>query len=133
MRALLLSIVVTFLPVFLIGQITQDSVPDKPWYCNPPDMNLMTAKAGGSPSALPKMPTVPVTCYKVQVAILMKTHPAEHPFHPKLVARYRPCEEVWVIESRETFKYRDEAEKFGKEMESLGYKEAYVTEIMGYE
>ncbi len=79
------------------------------------------------------MPTQAVTCYKVQVAILTRSNPKDFPFHPRLVARYRPCEEVWVIESRETFEYREQAESFVQEMLDVGYKGAYVTEIVGYE
>jgi hypothetical protein len=69
----------------------------------------------------------------VQVAILRNTDPADYPFHHKLVARYRPCEQVWVIESRESFTERQAAEQLKRELVALGYRGAYLTELVAYQ
>ncbi len=108
----------------------------KPTYCE--ELPVTYEKGawvtrGGDPrTKLPEYPTQPVKEYKIQVAILKFTSPADFSFHPKLVARYRPCEEVWVIESRESFRDRNEAEKLRKELEKSGYKGCYITELLGY-
>jgi hypothetical protein len=107
----------------------------KPAYCdNMPASYDQTTSKGGSPRAkLPKFSTQAITEYKIQVAILKFTDPAEYPFHSKLVARYRPCEEVWVIESRESFKSRSEAQSLQAELRNAGYSSAYLVELVGYE
>lgn len=107
----------------------------RPSYC---DQLPVTYEKGATPRGasvrqpLPKFSTQPRTEHKVQVAILRDTDPSEYPFHSKLVARYRPCEEVWVIESRESFSSRSEAEKLKAELRNVGYKSAYITDIIGY-
>jgi hypothetical protein len=68
----------------------------------------------------------------VQVAILRYTDPAEYPFHPTLVARYRPCEQVWVIESRESFSERSEAEALQQTLQQAGYGGSYITDLIAY-
>jgi hypothetical protein len=107
----------------------------KPAYCDemPSSYEQVTARGGSARAKLPKFATRAVTEYKVQVAILKFTDPAEYPFHSKLVARYRPCEEVWVIESRETFKSRAEAQRLQAELRNVGYNSAYLVELVGYQ
>ena len=83
--------------------------------------------------ALPKFATTPTREYKVQVAILRYTDPAEYPFHPSLVARYRPCEQVWVVESRESFAQRDDAVALQSELADAGYGDSYITELVAYQ
>jgi len=103
----------------------------KPAYCDelPTDYN----KTPPARQPLPKFNTTPTPEYKVQVAILRNTHPGDHPFHSKLIARYRPCEEVWVIESRESFTSRAEAVRLQQELIGLGYNGAYLIEMLGYQ
>jgi len=104
---------------------------DRPAYCE--DVPVMYDKTVASRPALPKFNTAAVTEYKVQVAILKFTHPKDYPFHKALVARYRPCEQVWVVESRESFSSRKEAEELQNELKRLGYRGAYLVELLGYE
>ncbi len=107
----------------------------RPSYCDelPVTYDKVATTKGGSPrQPLPKFSTKPRTEHKVQVAILRNTDPSEYPFHSKLVARYRPCEEVWVVESRETFSSRAEAKKLQEELQNVGYKSAYITDLVGY-
>lgn len=85
-----------------------------------------------APDALPAFASTPTTEYKIQVAILRYTDPTEYPFHPALVARYRPCEEVWVVESRESFSDRTDAQSLQTELKDLGYGSAFITELVGY-
>ena len=89
------------LPVLAFSQ-------DKPLYCDELPVSYekggWTTVKGGSPvkkSSLPKFKTVPIKCYKIQVAILKFTSPENYPFHESLIARHRPCEEVWVVESKQ--------------------------------
>ncbi|RME94018.1 MAG: hypothetical protein D6772_15225 [Bacteroidetes bacterium] len=107
----------------------------KPAYCDnlPVNYDQVTAKNVAPRPKLPKFGTQAVTEYKVQVAILKFTDPAEYPFHSKLLARYRPCEEVWVIESRETFKTKAEAQRLQRELQNVGYSSAYLVECIGYQ
>ena len=108
---------------------------DKPAYCDelPTTYERGAVPPGGSRPALPRFATAPVTEYKVQVAILRETDPSGYPFHSKLVARYRPCEQVWVIESRESFADRREADRLRRELIDLGYRGAYLVELVGYQ
>lgn len=71
--------------------------------------------------------------YKVQVAILRYTDPSEYPFHPSLVARYRPCEQLWVVESRESFTDRAEAVKLQNKLKEVGYSGSYITDLIAYQ
>ncbi len=104
---------------------------ERPSYCD--EIPVMYDKAISSRPALPRFETAPVTEYKVQVAILKYTHPKDYPFHKYLVARYRPCEQVWVVESKECFRSREEAEDMRAELIDLGYSGAYLVEVLGYE
>jgi len=88
---------------------------------------------GNGPSKLPRFSTQSISEYKVQVAILRYSEPADHPFHKSLVARYRPCESVWVVESRNSYTDRSRAERLKKELISLGYRGAYITELVGFQ
>ena len=119
---------------------SQQSYAEKPAYCNElPEMydksgaRIMVANEGGGRTSLPRFASRAVKEYKIQCAILRKTHPANYPFHPYLTARWRPCEEVWVIESRKSFKNRNEADQHRKELQDLGYGGAYIVEMIGYE
>lgn len=113
---------------------------DRPAYCDDLPASYEKAVAlkrksvGGNGSAqLPRFSTQSVSEYKVQVAILRYSQPADHPFHKSLVARYRPCESVWVVESRDSFKDRSRAERLKEELIGLGYRGAYITELVGFE
>jgi hypothetical protein len=117
-------ILVIFCPILLSGQI-------KPAYCD--EIPVSYDKTISTKSALPRFPTAAVTAYKVQVAILKFTHPRDYPFHKELVARYRPCEQLWVIESKKTCKTKREAEQLKEQFRSIGYTGAYVIELIGYE
>jgi hypothetical protein len=102
----------------------------RPAYCD--ELPVTYDKTVSNRTPLPKFNTVPTPEYKVQVAILRFTDPTEYPFHPKLIARYRPSEEVWVIESRESFINRNDALRLRTELRNLGYTGAYLIEQMGY-
>lgn len=112
---------------------------EKPPYCEEGPATYGSVAAvnipGGSPTAspLPRFSTTPIKEYKVQVAILRYTDPSEYPFHPSLVARYRPCEQVWVVESRQSFANRADAAKLQNDLKGLGYDGSYVTELVGYQ
>ncbi|MEM9835511.1 MAG: hypothetical protein AAF828_03360 [Bacteroidota bacterium] len=95
--------------------------------------NVVTPPGGSKPPPLPRFATTPVKEYKVQVAILRSSDPQNFPFHPSLVARYRPCEQVWVVESRESFANRNDAENLKKNLVNLGYQGAYITDLIGYQ
>lgn len=135
------AIIVVLLISPLIG-FSQSQNEERPAYCDELPVTYEkvafsgaanNSAAGGSQrAALPRFATAPVTEYKVQVAILRFSDPKDFPFHPKLVARYRPCEEVWVVESRESFADKNEARKLQSEMEKLGYRGAYITELVAY-
>lgn len=127
-----------FLLLFLLVSLlatAQSAIKPKPSYCNePPEAYESGPNATAvKPAALPKFSSKPVTEYKVQVAILRKTDPTKYPFHRALVARYQPCEEVWVVESKQSFRNRRDAEKLKGELEGLGYGGCYITSIIGYE
>lgn len=102
----------------------------KPTYCE--EIPATYDKTVAAKPALPQFGTTPTTEYKVQVAILKFTQPKDYPFHPKLVARYRPCEEVWVVESRQLCRTRADAERLRQELRGLGYTGAYITEVVAY-
>lgn len=107
---------------------------EKPPYCNegPATYGAVAAIPGATPPPLPRFSTIPTPEYKVQVAILRYTDPSEYPFHPSLVARYRPCEQVWVVESRESFADRQDAVSLQNELKGLGYGGAYITDLVAY-
>ncbi|OAV46203.1 hypothetical protein [Lewinella sp. 4G2] len=110
----------------------------KPAYCNDDGPVAYGSVVGvdaptTAPAALPAFGSLPVTEYKVQVAILRYSDPSEFPFHSSLVARYRPCEEVWVIESRESFADRSEAQDLQMMLKDLGYSGAFITDLVGYQ
>lgn len=104
---------------------------DRPSYCDA--LPITYSKGASSRPSLPKFGTTPTKEYKVQVAILRNTNPSEYPFHEKLVARYRPCEEVWVIESRESYASRSTALQLRNELRDMGYRGAYLVELVGYQ
>lgn len=108
---------------------------EKPPYCEegPTAYGSVAALPGGSPPPLPRFSSTPVPEYKIQVAILRYTDPSEYPFHPDLVARYRPCEQVWVVESRESFSDRADAVAEQDKLKKLGYSGAYITDLIGYQ
>ena len=133
MRYLILCIfAVTF--TTLTAQTTAQNEP-KPSYCEeaPSTYGKAGVPGGESAPSLPKFSTTPTTEYKVQVAILRYTDPSEYPFHPTLVARYRPCEQVWVVESRESFTDRDDAVALQKTLEDAGYGGSYITDLVAYQ
>ncbi|MGB3799018.1 MAG: hypothetical protein WA952_04340, partial [Lewinella sp.] len=107
----------------------------KPTYCeeSPSTYGQAGVPGGETAPSLPKFSTTPTTEYKVQVAILRFTDPSEYPFHPTLVARYRPCEQVWVVESRESFTDRDEAVALQKTLADAGYGGSYITDLVAYQ
>lgn len=130
------TIIVILLLLPLIG-FSQSKNEERPRYCDelPETYEKVAFQRKGGSSArasLPRFATAPTTEYKVQVAILRFSDPKDFPFHPKLVARYRPCEEVWVVESRESFANKNDARKLQSEMEKLGYRGAYITELVAY-
>lgn len=108
---------------------------EKPPYCEegPATYGSVAAIPGGTPPPLPRFSTTPTKEYKLQVAILRYTDPTEYPFHPSLVARYRPCEQVWVVESRESFPNKADAVALQTKLKGLGYGGAYITELIGYQ
>jgi hypothetical protein len=126
---------ITFLFLLGVSQVcfAQDQ---KPAYCDelPSTYGNVVSPPGGSPPPiLPRFATTAVQEYKVQVAILRQTDPRGFPFHPSLVARYRPCEQIWVIESRESFANRSEAESLQQNLIKLGYQGAYLTDLIAYQ
>ena len=104
----------------------------KPTYCDELPMSYEKGAGPDRPS-LPKFSTLPTTEYKVQVAILRFTSPEDYPFHSDLVARFRPCEQVWVVESRQSFTNRDEANVLRRKLDGLGYRGCYLVELVGYQ
>ncbi|MEM8585258.1 MAG: hypothetical protein AAGF87_13350 [Bacteroidota bacterium] len=132
MKLLTLSFLVCLIGLQLSAQDT------RPPYCDELPSTYsrgVSIAQGGSPNApeLPRFATTPTREYKVQVAILRYTDPSEYPFHPSLVARYRPCEQVWVVESRESYASRSEAEALQRQLQNLGYEGAYLTELVAYQ
>lgn len=103
----------------------------RPRYCDDLPTDDLTVKGGSPP--LPKFQTAPSMCYKIQVAILRTTDPFSYPFHKDLVARWRPCEQVWVVESKESYCDRAEAERMREEFKKMGYSGAYLTQLVSYE
>jgi hypothetical protein len=103
---------------------------ERPAYCD--DLPVSYDARISKPDALPRFQTIPTMEYKVQVAILRYTDPTEYPFHPDLVARWRPCEQVWVIESRQSYPNRDQALALRDKLVELGYTGAYLIELIGY-
>ena len=131
--AFLLAPLALFAQVQTQAEIDQIEAQPKPSYCNEPVMAATTAAPGGSPTPMPQYPTLASICYKVQVAILRETSPYDFAFHPSLTARWRPCEEVWVVETKETFCNKDEAEQVRGRLKELGYPGAFLTKMVGYQ
>ena len=130
------SVTLLFL-LCLIG-ISLSAQDTRPPYCDELPTtygNAVSIVNGGAPVSpeLPRFATTPTKEYKVQVAILRYTDPSEFPFHPTLVARYRPCEQVWVVESRESFADRNEAVALQNQLKALGYEGAYLTDLVAYQ
>ena len=128
MRVLIHYLLVGALCFLITGLQAQG---DRPSYCDA--LPVTYSKGASSRPSLPRFSTTPTKEYKVQVAILRNTDPSEYPFHEKLVARYRPCEEVWVIESRESYSSKSEALQLRNQLRDLGYKGAYLVECVGYQ
>lgn len=129
------SIIAIVLLSYLLPAYAQQTAGQRPGYCDdlPVTYEKVAFRKGGSTrTPLPKFDTAPTTEYKVQVAILKFTDPKDFPFHPTLVARYRPCEEVWVVESKESFADKDDARRLQARLERLGYRGAYITELVAY-
>ncbi|MFT5998062.1 MAG: hypothetical protein ACI81P_000509 [Neolewinella sp.] len=128
-----MNFLLTFLFVFTTLILTAQT--EKPPYCDegPTAYGSVAAIPGGSPPPLPRFATTPTKEYKIQVAILRYTDPTEYPFHPSLVARYRPCEQLWVVESRESFPNRADAVALQGKLKNLGYGGAYITDLIGYQ
>jgi len=125
-----------FTSLLILSALMLSAQAEKPPYCDEgPATYGSVAAIPGSTTAppLPRFATTPTREHKVQVAILRYTDPAEYPFHPTLVARYRPCEQVWVVESRESFANRSDAVALQGKLKDLGYGGAYVTDLMGYQ
>lgn len=130
-----MRVLTLLLLLFSVATVSAQTVaaaeePAKPAYC---EEATTYAKSGSNAPALPEFNTSPTKEYKVQVAILRFTDPAEYPFHPSLVARYRPCEQVWVVESRKSFADRAEAEALQNELNGAGYAGSYITELIAYQ
>lgn len=136
MRNLLLLLLLCCAGLVTAQTTAADAPKPKPAYC---DEGLNTYGSvpnvvdGSPPNALPAFQTQATKEYKIQVAILRYTDPTEYPFHPALVARYRPCEEVWVVESRESFLDRADAADLQAELRAAGYSSAFITELIGYQ
>lgn len=127
------SIITLFLVCVVCSLGAQDV---KPPYCDegPATYGSVAAIPGATTAPpLPRFTTTPTKEYKVQVAILRYTDPAEYPFHPDLVARYRPCEQIWVVESRNSFPSRTDAVALQEKLKGLGYGGSYITELLGYQ
>ena len=125
---------ITLITGFLFLTSNLGAQENRPAYCdNLPTTYSKGASSGSSRPSLPRFGTTPTKEYKVQVAILRNTDPGDYPFHEKLIARYRPCEEVWVIESRESFASRNTALNLRNELRNLGYRGAYLVECIGYQ
>lgn len=121
-----------FTSILFLGASPVFAQEDRPSYC---DALPNTYDKGGSRSSRPSLPkfgTAPTLEYKVQVAILRSTDPREYPFHESLIARYRPCEQVWVIESRESFADKSKAVQLQNQLIKMGYRGAYLVEMVGY-
>jgi hypothetical protein len=116
--------------LWLLSLTVQAQQPSRPTYCE--ELPVAYDQIVNKTDALPRFQTIPTKEYKVQVAILRYTDPANYPFHPDLVARYRPCEQVWVIESRQSFADREVAEALRSKLIGLGYDGAYLIELIGY-
>ena len=116
---------ILLLPCWLLGQES------RPAYCE--ELPVAYSEIPNANASLPKFATTPTKEYKVQVAILRFTDPSNYPFHPLLIARYRPCEQVWVIESRESYPDRSAAEALREKLRKLGYEGAYLIELVGYQ
>lgn len=127
---------ILFTLLLTLTALTLSAQTEKPPYCEegPATYGSVAAIPGTTTAPpLPRFTTTPVTEHKIQVAILRYTDPSEYPFHPSLVARYRPCEQIWVVESRESFANRADAVKLQNELKALGYSGAYVTDLVGYQ
>lgn len=121
------------LMAFSLVQLYAQQQPPPYCYDSPSTYGNVVAPNKTPPPPLPRFATTAHQEYKVQVAILRNTDPKDFPFHPTLVARYRPCEQVWVVESRESFKDRKDAEALRNQLTELGYDGAYITDLIAYQ
>jgi len=116
--------------------LTVGAQEEKPPYCDegPATYGSVAAIPGATTAPpLPRFTTTPTKEYKIQVAILRYTDPVEYPFQPELIARYRPCEQLWVVESRKSFPDRADAVALQAKLKGLGYGGAYITDLIGYQ
>jgi hypothetical protein len=127
--------ILSLLAFLLISTVATAQDTPKPSYCEeaPATYGAPGVPGGEAAPSLPTFATTPTKEYKVQVAILRYTDPAEYPFHPSLVARYRPCEQVWVVESRESFASREDAVALQSVLEEAGYAGSYITDLVAYQ
>jgi hypothetical protein len=109
----------------------QNPMRPKPAYCDQPtDYNY---KPKDAKKPLPDFQTQTQLEYKVQVAVLRNTDPRNFHFHKSLVARYQPCEEIWIVESRQSFANRFDADRMRQELIRLGYPDPYITTLVTYQ
>lgn len=109
----------------------QSPVRPKPAFCDQPtDYNYQPK---GAKKPLPDFHTQTQVEYRVQVAVLRNSDPRDFHFHKSLVARYQPCEEVWIVESRQTFMDKLSAERLKQELIRLGYPDPYITTLVTYQ
>ncbi len=132
-----LAVMKTFLAILIVlcswGLLpAQDSM--RPAYCDefPVESGTYALAVSQKTVPLPRFATRSIKEYKVQVALLRNSDPRDFPFHSKLIARFRPCEQVWVVESRDSFPSRTDAEALRNELTTLGYPGCYITEIIAY-
>lgn len=122
----------TFL--FLLTTLSLSAQTEKPAYCEeePATYGSIGPIQGDTRPPLPRFATTPTVAYKVQVALLRYTDPLDYPFHPSLVARFRPCEQLWVVESRESFTNRADAVKLQQKLKEVGYNGSYITDLIAF-
>ncbi|MEL7123949.1 MAG: hypothetical protein AAFO07_31210 [Bacteroidota bacterium] len=120
---------ILLLLLFPLGLAAQTQT--KPAYCD--ELPTSYDQISNANTPLPRFNATAITEYKVQVALLRFTDPRTYPFHPSLIARWRPCEEVWVVESKRSFSDKKQAELLRNELVKIGYKGAYITQLVAYQ
>lgn len=120
------------LTITLAGTLAgQNPIKPKPAYCDQPTEYSNLPPPARKP--LPEFATQSKLEYRVQVAVLRNTDPRNFHFHSSLIARYQPCEEVWIVESRASFANKLDAERLRQELKKLGYPDPYITTLVTYE
>ena len=138
MRSFTLFLLLSIFSIALSAQVTQAEVSQmmsqpKPSYCFAPVQATARSAPASAATPFPEYPSLASICYKVQVAILREKDPTTYAFHPSLTARWRPCEEVWVVETKETYCNKNEAESAKGRLKELGYPGAFLTKMVGYQ